>query len=54
MQFVSRLLTGEMKEVSSFRVSIIDVRDVALSHLRAMFTPEAAKKGQGKSNSNFL
>lgn len=41
-EIVKRLMNKEMPLVPRFNFSIVDVRDVALAHLRAMIVPEAA------------
>jgi nucleoside-diphosphate-sugar epimerase len=42
VQVVERLLTGRMPGVPRFGFNVVDVRDVADLHLRAMTAPEAA------------
>ncbi|CAG0882440.1 unnamed protein product [Cyprideis torosa] len=41
---IRQYLEREFPAVPNFRIPIIDVRDVALAHLRAMFTAEAADR----------
>jgi len=42
VQVVSRLLSGSMPGVPRLGFCVVDVRDVADAHMRAMLTPEAA------------
>jgi len=42
VEVVRKLLNGEFPALPRFGMSIVDVRDVADAHLRAMLVPEAA------------
>ena len=42
--FVVSLMTGKMQSVSSDSCGVVDVRDVALAHLKAIKVEEAVNK----------
>ena len=42
--WVKRLMTGEMTSVSGDGIAFVDVRDVALAHLKGIQVAEAANK----------
>ncbi|XP_054707123.1 uncharacterized protein LOC129216928 [Uloborus diversus] len=44
LELIKRLMDGSMPLIPRLYISICDVRDVALAHLRAMIVPEAANK----------
>lgn len=42
VQMIERLITGDLPRIPGFGVCVIDVRDLADAHIKAMLTPEAA------------
>lgn len=40
--FLKRILCGEMEKCGRFMLNVVDVRDVALAHVRAITVKEAA------------
>ncbi|CAG0891295.1 unnamed protein product [Cyprideis torosa] len=42
VEIIRQFLSKEFPAVPNFEMQLVDARDVALAHLRAMFTPEAA------------